>query len=191
MPKAIHPPEARFYAAALAVIALQMLALWAMGRLWICDCGVIKLFEPGVNTAGNSQHLADWYTPSHILHGVLFYWLTHLCFRHRSFAFRLCLAVLLEAGWEVLENSPLVIEHYRTATMAVGYTGDSILNSVMDTLFMGMGFGFAALAPVWLSALIFAGFELLTAWVIRDGLVLNVVMLLWPIEAIKAWQSAL
>ncbi|MFC0280015.1 DUF2585 domain-containing protein [Falsigemmobacter intermedius] len=180
-----------WYGVAAALVVAQVLVLWAMGRIWICDCGYIRLFEPGVNTSGNSQHLADWYTPSHILHGFLFYWLAHLAFRHRSLAFRFALAMLVEVAWEVLENTPMVIEHYRTATMAVGYTGDSILNSVMDSVFMALGFGFAALAPVWLTVVVAVIFEVGVALVIRDNLTLNVVMLIWPIEAIRTWQAAL
>lgn len=191
MSMTVYRPPSLWLSVAGGLVLLQILALWLMGRIWICDCGVIKLFEPGVNTPGNSQHIADWYTPSHILHGFAFYALGHLLFRHRSLAFRFALAMALEVGWEILENSPMVIEHYRTATMAVGYTGDSILNSVMDSLAMALGFAFAAWAPVRLSLALALVFELGTGWVIRDGLLLNVVMLVWPIEAIKAWQSAL
>ena len=99
--------------------------------------------------------------------------------------------MFLEVAWEVLENTPMVINHYRTATMAVGYTGDSILNSVMDSVFMAAGFGFAALAPVWLSVVVALIFEVGVALVIRDNLTLNVLMLVWPVEAIKTWQAAL
>lgn len=195
MPRLSSAPRPAATTLWYGVVALllmgQILGLWLMGRIWICDCGTIKLFEGGVNTAGNSQHLSDWYTPSHILHGFLFYAGAALVLPNRSLALRLALAVALEVGWELLENSPMVIEHYRTATMAVGYTGDSILNSVMDSLWMALGFAFAARAPIWLTISLAVGFELLAAWVIRDGLVLNVLMLAWPIESIKAWQMAL
>lgn len=180
-----------WYTVAAMLLLGQILVLWLMGRIWICECGYIRLFEPGVNTAGNSQHLADWYTPSHILHGFAFYALTHFTLRHRSLAFRIAVAVLLEAAWEIAENTPLVIEHYRTATMAVGYTGDSILNSAMDTVFMAAGFGFARLAPVLVTLVVSLVFEVGVAMVIRDNLTLNVVMLIWPIEAIRDWQAAL
>ena len=186
----LRSPQVWYTVAALILVA-QVLILWLMGRIWICDCGYIRLFEPGVNTAGNSQHLADWYTPSHILHGFAFYALTHLTLRHRSLAFRFAVAVLLEAAWEIAENTPLVIEHYRTATMAVGYTGDSILNSAMDTVFMALGFAFARLAPVWVTLALTLVFEVGVAMVIRDNLTLNVLMLVWPVETIKAWQAAL
>ncbi|WP_244658802.1 DUF2585 domain-containing protein [Ciceribacter thiooxidans] len=173
------------------IVLAQIGILHLMGRIPICECGYIKLFEPGVNTAGNSQHLADWYTPSHIIHGFLFYLLAFVLFRRRPLSMRLALATLIEAAWELVENSPLVIDRYRTATMAIGYQGDSILNSTMDTAFMAVGFLFAARAPVWLTVSIAVFLEIYVGWLIRDNLTLNVLMLLWPIEAIRAWQAGL
>lgn len=178
------------FAVGLTVLA-QIGILHLMGRIPICECGYIKLFEPGVNTAGNSQHLADWYTPSHIIHGFLFYLLAFVLFRRRPLSMRLAFATLIEAAWELVENSPLVIDRYRTATMAIGYQGDSILNSTMDTLFMVVGFLFAARAPVWLTVSIAVFLEIYVGWLIRDNLTLNVLMLLWPIEAIRVWQAGL
>ncbi len=178
------------FAIGLTVLA-QIGILHLMGRIPICECGYIKLFEPGVNTAGNSQHLADWYTPSHIIHGFLFYLLAFVLFRRRPLSVRLAFATLIETAWELVENSPLVIDRYRTATMAIGYQGDSILNSTMDTLFMVVGFLFAARAPVWLTVSIAVFLEIYVGWLIRDNLTLNVLMLLWPIEAIRVWQAGL
>ncbi|RYC04755.1 DUF2585 domain-containing protein [Ciceribacter ferrooxidans] len=178
------------FAVGLTVLA-QIGILHLMGRIPICECGYIKFFEPGVNTAGNSQHLADWYTPSHIIHGFLFYLLAFVLFRRRPLSMRLAFATLIEAAWELVENSPLVIDRYRTATMAIGYQGDSILNSTMDTLFMVVGFLFAARAPVWLTVSIAVFLEIYVGWLIRDNLTLNVLMLLWPIEAIRVWQAGL
>jgi len=178
------------FAVGLIVLA-QIGILHLMGRIPICECGYIKLFEPGVNTAGNSQHIADWYTPSHIIHGFLFYLLAFVLFRRRPLSMRLALATLIEAAWELVENSPLVIDRYRTATMAIGYQGDSILNSTMDTAFMAVGFLFAARAPVWLTVSIAVFLEIYVGWLIRDNLTLNVLMLLWPIEAIRTWQAGL
>ncbi|THV11914.1 DUF2585 domain-containing protein [Rhizobium rhizophilum] len=175
----------------LVIILIQVLSQYIMGRLWICECGYVKLFEAGVNTPGNSQHLFDWYTPSHIIHGFLFYGLGWLLMRKKPITAKLALAALIEAVWEILENSPIVIDRYRTATMAVGYTGDSILNSGMDMVAMIAGFFFAARAPIWLTVAIAIAFEVLTAVIIRDNLTLNVVMLVWPIEAVKTWQAAL
>lgn len=181
----------KWYVVAAALLLVQVLVLYFMGRLPICECGYVKLFEPGVNTPGNSQHLADWYTPSHIIHGFLFYWFAWLLLRQKPLSMRLSLAVLIEAAWEILENSPVIIDRYRTATMALGYAGDSILNSAMDTVFMVLGFFFAARVPVWLTILVAIFFEILTAWLIRDNLTLNVLMLVAPIESIKTWQNAL
>lgn len=176
-------------AAFCALLVLQIIAERMMGRIWICDCGFIKLWEGGVNTSGNSQHLSDWYTPSHIIHGFLFYWFAWLIFRSRSIGLRLSLATLIEAAWEILENSPIIIDRYRTATMALNYYGDSILNSAMDTAWMAVGFLAAWRLPVWVTVCVAIFFELLTAYVIRDNLTLNVVMLIWPVQAILDWQS--
>lgn len=180
-----------WFAVALVLLVAQIVILYSMGRLPICECGYVKLFEPGVNTAGNSQHLSDWYTPSHIIHGFLFYGLGWLLLRRAPLSARLSLAVLIEAAWEIAENSPMVIDRYRTATMALGYSGDSILNSGMDTIFMALGFLFAARMPVWVTVALAIAFELLTLVIIRDNLTLNVLMLVWPVEAIKVWQGGL
>lgn len=188
------PTESRntlWLGVALGLLLAQVVILHFMGRIPICECGYIKLFEPGANTPGNSQHLADWYTPSHIIHGFLFYGLGWLLFRKQPLFARLSLAVLIEAAWELAENSPMVIDRYRTATMALGYTGDSILNSGMDTVFMALGFFFAARMPIWVTVTLAIAFEILTLFVIRDNLTLNVLMLVWPVDAIKVWQGGL
>lgn len=190
-PEAAQRSQHYWFIVAIAILAAQVLAEHLMGRLWICSCGYVKLFEPGVNTAGNSQHLSDWYTPSHIIHGFLFYWLATSVMRKASFGKKLALATLIEAAWELLENSPIIIDRYRNATMAVGYEGDSILNSAMDTVFMALGFLFAARAPIWLTVTLAILFELTTGYIIRDNLTLNVLMLVWPVEAIKVWQGGL
>lgn len=181
----------KWFGVAAALLVAQIVILYFMGRIPICECGYIKLFEPGVNTPGNSQHLADWYTPSHIIHGFLFYGLAWLLFRKQTIGMRLSFAVLIEAAWELLENSPIIIDRYRTATMALGYSGDSILNSAMDTVFMVLGFFFAARMPIWLTIVIAIFFEIFTGWLIRDNLTLNVLMLVAPVDAIKEWQNAL
>lgn len=181
----------RWLIGALVLFIAQVAILYFMGRIPICECGYIKLFEPGVNSPGNSQHIADWYTPSHIIHGFLFYGLGWLVLRRAPLSARFSLAVLIEAAWEILENSPIIIDRYRTATMALGYNGDSILNSAMDTVSMAFGFLVAARLPVWMTVAIAIFFELLTGYLIRDNLTLNVLMLISPVDAVREWQSAL
>ncbi len=173
----------------LGLIALTAIILLAMGRLPICACGEIKLWTPASDVAGSSQHIADWYTPSHIIHGMIFYWVLWLMLRARPVGERALIAILIEAAWEITENSPWIIDRYREATIAVGYTGDSVLNSVFDILWMLAGFAFAARVPVWVTVLLALVFELAALWVIRDNLTLNVIMLISPIEAIRVWQS--
>jgi len=175
--------------ACAAILILQIIIQYWMGRTPICECGYIKLFEPVANGPGNSQHLADWYTPSHIIHGFLFYGLAHLVLRNKPLAAKLLLALLLESGWEILENSPIIIDRYRTATISLDYYGDSILNSAMDTIFMALGFLLAWRAPVAATIAIAIFFEIFTGWLIRDNLTLNVLMLVYPLEAVKAWQG--
>jgi Protein of unknown function (DUF2585) len=161
-----------------------------MGRPPICTCGTVELWVGTVHGPDNSQHLADWYTPSHIIHGLLFYLLGWLFLRRNPPGDRLLAAVLIEASWEVLENSQYIIDRYREATMALGYNGDSVINSVADLLWMILGFGLARRLPVWASVALALGFELLTLAFIRDNLTLNVLMLVRPVESIAAWQGA-
>lgn len=179
-----------FLVISIVVLATAALLL-AMGRVPICTCGTIKLWHGQVMSGENSQHLADWYTPSHIIHGLLFYGLLWLLARRLSFGWRLTLATLLEAAWEIAENSPFIIDRYRTATMALDYYGDSVLNSVSDIFAMMLGFFLASRLPVWATVALILGFEILTGMVIRDGLALNVIMLVWPQDWILDWQSAL
>jgi len=165
--------------------------LHAMGRTWMCTCGQVRLWAGGVHTPDNSQQLADWYSFSHIIHGMLFYAGLRWLAPRLALRWRLTLAVAVECGWELLENSPLIIERYRAATIAIGYTGDSVLNSMSDLAMMMLGFALAArLSWRWTLALAVA-MELMTLAVIRDNLALNILMLVWPLDAIRQWQAGL
>lgn len=175
----------------LAIMALQGIILYAMGRHPICTCGYVKLWEGDAFGPGNSQHLADWYTPSHIIHGFLFYFIAWAIFRRASVLWRFAFAVLIEAGWEVIENTPYVINYYRNNTVSLGYVGDSIINSLFDTLWMALGFLFAWRAPVLVTVVLALAMEALAAYVIRDNLILNILMFIHPFEFVKAWQTAI
>jgi Protein of unknown function (DUF2585) len=174
-----------------AIILAAGLALYLMGHPLICKCGTVKLWHFDVMSAENSQHLIDWYTPSHLIHGFLFYgalWLLSR-FLPLSFAMRLILAVAIEAAWEVIENTDFVINHYREMTISLDYYGDSVINSVSDILVMVLGYFMAARLPVWLTVTIAVALELFVGAMIRDNLTLNVLMFVWPLDAVLNWQQ--
>jgi hypothetical protein len=179
-----------YYLIALMILASAAWLLW-IGREPYCKCGYIKLWHGETMSSENSQHIADWYTPSHIIHGLLFYAGLWLVARRLSVGWRLSIATLIECGWEILENSNTIIERYRAVTISLDYYGDSVLNTVSDILAMIAGFYLARVIPVWASVALVIGFEVLTAFVIRDGLALNVLMLLWPLDAVRDWQGGL
>lgn len=163
--------------------------LLAMGRNPICTCGTVDLWVGGRDSPKTSQMLSDWYSFSHIVHGLLFYAALWLVARRWRVEWRLVAALLVEASWEVFENTPFVIDRYRTATAALGYTGDSVINSVSDILMMVLGFLAARKLPVWASVALILVLELIPLLVIRDNLTLNVWMLLAPNRSIAAWQA--
>ena len=189
-------PDRRTILISLAITAIAIAILLAMGRPPICECGYVKLWHGQINDAGNSQHIADWYTPSHIIHGMIFYLLGWWLFVKRGIGgangtrWGLPLAVFLEAAWEVAENTPYVINRFRAVTANFGYSGDSVLNSFADIGWMAFGFWLALRLP-WQVTLVLALIgELVAGYVVRDNLTLNVIMLLFPIEAIAEWQAS-
>ncbi len=177
--------------AAVLIIVATAAMLYLMGRPAICTCGDIDLWVGEVNSSRTSQMLSDWYSPSHIVHGFLFYAALSLIARKWPVERRFLGALVVEVAWEIVENTPLIINRYREATAALGYTGDSVLNSVSDIAMMGLGFLLARRLPVWVSVAIVLVLELVPFLMIRDNLTLNVWMLLAPNESIRAWQSAL
>jgi len=185
---AVSPLRPKPLTSFIAVLAVSVAILWAMGRPPICTCGTIELW--GEVGPKQSQMLADWYSPSHVVHGFLFYALLQLLWRRSTFERRFLVAVLVEAAWEVIENTPMVIDRYREATIALGYSGDSILNNVSDISMMALGFVAARRLPVWASVGAVILLEVVPLIVIRDNLALNVWMLLAPSDTILNWQSA-
>jgi len=181
-----------FLAIAL-ILAATAATLLAMGRIPICACGTVELWYGRADGPGNSQHLTDWYTPSHIIHGFIFYGVLWLAARYarplKPFGVRLALATLVEAAWEIAENTPMVIDRYRQATMAADYVGDSVINSLADIGAMMAGFWIASRLPAWLTVAIAVALEIWVMAEIRDGLALNVLMLLWPLDAVREWQA--
>lgn len=174
----------------VAIVAAQAVTLFIFGQPPICECGTIKLWEGTVLSTGNSQHLSDWYTFSHIVHGFIFYGVLAWLMPNIPFRLRILLALGVESAWEVSENTPMVIQHYREQALAVGYSGDSIINSVMDTLFMAVGFVAARKYSWWIIVIAAVVFELFALYMIRDNLTLNVINLIHPFQAISDWQMS-
>lgn len=175
-----------FIAILIAVGAIE----YSTGRSVLGPDGKFGWWEPSVWSSENSQRVADAYSFSHIIHGMLFYAFLWLVARKLPMRYRLLIAMLIEAGWELLENSPIIIDRYRAVTISLGYVGDSILNSVSDVLMVVLGFWFASRSRVWVTVALIIIMEVGCLFWVRDNLTLNVIMLVHPSEAIKAWQSA-
>src|SRR3954468_22604425 len=175
--------------AALMIIVAAAAVELAMGRHPICTCGTIGLWVGQRDSPSTSQMLIDWYSLSHVVHGLIFYALLWLVARRWPVGSRFIAAVLVEAAWEVIENTPMVIDRYRATTAALGYSGDSVINSMSDIAMMAFGFLLARKLPVWASIALLLGLEIVPLFVIRDNLFLNVLMLLAPNHAVQVWQG--
>ena len=184
-------PFKAYLAVAIALVAIQALVLLAAGQPPICTCGTVRLWHGIVKSAENSQHLTDWYSFSHLIHvhGFLFYCILAFLAPGTPIGLRFALAVGMEVSWEILENSPVIIERYRHTALAQGYFGDSIVNSVSDTCTMAFGFLLARKLPTWSVVVLAVVIELCLAAIIRDNLTLNIIQLIHPFAAISEWQA--
>jgi len=175
----------------VALIATQAFVLHLLGQPPICKCGFIKFWESAVLSSENSQHITDWYTFSHIIHGFLFYVGLYFAFPRMPVLWRLAIATGIEASWEIFENTPMVINAYREQALAQGYIGDSIINSVSDTLSMIIGFFASTRLPVWIIVSVAIFLEIFTAFMVRDNLTLNIIGFIHHFDFITAWQLGL
>jgi hypothetical protein len=191
----VSQPEGRIHllglwlAVAVGAIIIQALALWAMGLPPICKCGAVDLWHGNPSGPETSQHLTDWYTYTHIVHGFAFYFLLWLIAPGLSFGPRLALAIGLESAWEIIENTPFIVERYRQSALARGYFGDSVVNSLFDSIAAAFGFVLAWLLVVWQSIVWIVTTELVLGYMIRDNLTLNMIQLIYPSELISRWQG--
>lgn len=171
------------------IISIQALVLLAMGQSALCPCGYLELWHGNIKSAENSQHLTDWYTYTHVIHGFGLYFLLWLFAPEWPVGLRLAAAIGLEAGWKILENTPLIIDRYRQLALAQGYVGDSIINSVSDTVAMALGFALARLLPTWTAVPFVVAIELFVGVMVHDNLALNMLQLIQPSEAVSRWQA--
>ncbi len=182
-------PAATWLTIVAGLLALQAAVLFAFGQPPICTCGTIRLWVGTVSGPENSQQLSDWYSFSHVIHGIGFYFLLRLIAPRAPVLLRLALAVGIEVGWEILENTPFIIDRYRQQALAQGYVGDSIINSLSDTCCAIFGFFLARSLPVWSSVALVVALELFVGVMIHDNLTLNIIQLIHPIPAISHWQG--
>ena len=175
--------------AILVILAITVFFEWRAGRTFLGPDGRLGFGTSDIWSSACSQRILDPYSFSHICHGFIFYFLLWLVARWTPLGWRYSAALALEAGWEILENSPIIIERYRQATIAIGYSGDSILNSMSDILMMSLGFCLAWKLRPWTVVVLFLATEIGCAVWLRDNLSLNVLMLLKPVPAIKKWQE--
>lgn len=174
---------------AIAILGCVATVELAMGRHPICTCGTVDLWVNGRDSPKTSQMVADWYSLSHIVHGLLFYAALRMLARRWPVERRFLAALIIEASWEMIENSPAVIDRYRATAAAIGYNGDSVLNSLCDILFMAFGFLLARTFPLWAAVILLILLELVPLLIIRDNLTLNIVNLLAPNKTVQAWQA--
>ena len=181
-------PKTYILIACLILVAFAG-TLYMMGQVPICKCGYVKLWHGVTYSSENSQHLSDWYSFSHIIHGFIFYWILRKILRNKPIGLSFLLALLIEVGWELFENTDFIINRYREVTISLDYYGDSVINSVFDVLFMVLGFYAARKLPVWVTISLIILMELFVGWWIRDNLTLNIIMLIYPFKAVLNWQS--
>ena len=184
-----HRETLLLIAGLLLLLAVTAVLLRLEGRLWICACGTIKFWVGNTCSSDNSQHLLDPFAFTHVLHGIAFCWILVLLGRRLRSTWQVLLAIALESAWEVFENTNFVIERYRTATAALGYTGDTVVNSLGDILCCLAGFLIAKHLGFRRSLVVFLLVELMLILWIKDSLLLQILMLTSPIEAIKNWQT--
>lgn len=178
----------RPWLAIVALLLLTILQLYRQGRLWICACGEVFFWSGDIWSSDNSQHLFDPYTFTHIEHGFWFLWILLLIVPKMAPAWQLWIALALESVWEIIENTEFIIQRYREVTVSLDYFGDTILNSVSDILICGLGFVIARQLGFRRTFVLFVVMEVVLMIWIRDSLILNILMLIYPIDAIKAWQ---
>ena len=173
------------------IIITSGIALDLMGRVWWCEAGDNSPWSWVVNSRHNSQHLIDPYSFTHILHGILEFWLIGLVFNKVPVAWRFVIAIFIESSWEVLENTNYIINRYREATISLDYYGDSVLNSIADIICCGLGFLIAQKIKLWWSLAVFIAMEVILLFWIRDSLLVNILMLVWPLDSVKGWQQGM